>query len=145
MTSPSPRYRGVPVVLAGATYIVPAMTLGIHEELSGRLEALAAREAPSELDTVRVSLEIVLRCLQRNYPEMTFDFLREHAGVDEVEELSAAIRGISGYREWVKLQAELGNPWALQKLAAMAASTGAPSSPSSPAASGGPSSTAATS
>jgi hypothetical protein len=135
-----PKYKGRPVELGGQVLIVPAMNAGTFEDFEDRIAALQAGTEPKPIGLV---VDLLHRCLRRNYPEIEREFVREVVDVDNWAELFAVIMGESGYRQWVDAEAAAGNPRALQIQQTLSPGAGAPSSPTSPPASAGPSNTPA--
>lgn len=138
-----PRYKGFPLDLPAGTVTVPAMSAGTLEDLEDRINALQAGTEPRPVQLV---VELLHRCLRRNYPDMSIEPIRDHVDLDNWPELLAMVMGESGYRQWVEIEAAAGNVRALQIQATLTttatAGTGAPSTPTSPPPSDGPSSTA---
>jgi hypothetical protein len=139
----TPRYKGFPLDLPGGTLTVPAMSAGTLEDLEDRINALQSGNEPKPMQLV---VELLHRCLRRNYPDLPVDPIRDHVDLNNWPELLAMVMGESGYRQWVELEAAAGNARALQIQATLTttapAGTGAPSMPTSPIPSDGPSSTA---
>lgn len=134
----TPRYKGQRIDLGGTVYTVPAMNAGTFEDFEDRINALQAGQEPKPVTLV---VDLLHRCLRRNYPEIEREVVREGVDLDNWSELFAMVMGESGYRQWVELEASQGNARALQILQAMNPGTGAPSSPTLPPPSAGPSST----
>lgn len=119
------RYRGVPINLGGETYTVPAMNAGTFEDFEDRIAAL---QAGTETKPVNLVVDLLHRCLLRNYPGISRETLRDHVDLDNWAEIFAMIMGQSGYKRWLELEATQGNPRALQLLQEMQPSgAGAPS------------------
>jgi hypothetical protein len=139
--SSTPRFKGVSVDLGGTIYVVPAMNAGTFEDFEDRIAAL---QGGRELKPVGLVVDLLHRCLRRNYPEIDRNVVREFVDLDNWGELFAIVMGESGYKQWAELEASQGNARALQILKAMTTpGTGAPSTPTLPPPSAGPSSTAA--
>lgn len=133
-----PRYKGFPFQLGDQEVTVPAMNAGTFEDFEERIAALQRGE---EAKPVALVVDLLHRCLRRNYPDMTRETVREHVDLDNWQQLFAMVMGESGYRQWVELEASQGNLTALRIQQTLKAGAGAPSSPTSRPASAGPSST----
>lgn len=140
MMSSNPTHKGQRLELGGRTYIVPAMNAGTIEDFEDRIAALEQGREPRPAMLV---VDLLHRCLRRNYPDIDRDFVRDHVDLDNWCEIFAMVMGQSGYRQWAELEAAQGNERALQILATLKGGAGAPSTPTSPPVSDGPSSTAA--
>lgn len=139
VASNPPRFKGFPFDLGDRTLIVPAMNAGTFEDFEQRIVALQQGQEPKPVALV---VDLLHRCLRRNYPEISRDEVREFVDLDNWSELFAMVMGESGYRQWVEVEAAQGNPRALQvQQRLQQAGAGAPSTPTSPPASAGPSST----
>ena len=124
--SGTPKHKGVEIQLDGKPYIVPPLSLGAIEDLQPEIEAAGAR--PS----AKLVIDLLHRALQRNYPSITREQVREGIDIGAMLEVFGAVLGVSGFTA----QAEAGN------LKATAPGTGAPSMPISAPVSAGPGSTA---
>lgn len=139
MSSGNTPHKGQPLELGGRVYLVPAMNAGTVEDFEDRIAAI---QEGREARPVGLVVDLLHRCLRRNYPDIERDFVREHVDLDNWGEIFAMVMGQSGYRQWAELESEKGNPRALQILATLKGGAGAPSMPTSPPVSDGPSSTA---
>lgn len=137
--SGTPKYKGRPVTLGAAVFIVPAMNAGTFEDYEERILAM---QAGQEARPVALVVDLLHRCLRRNYPEIDREVVRDNVDLDNWTELFAMMMGESGYRQWAELEATQGNARALQILQTLNPGAGAPSMPTSPPDSAGPSNTA---
>lgn len=128
-----PKLAGLPVILAGVAYTMPAMNAATAKRYWARIQAMQAGTEPDPLGLVA---DLVHACLQRNYADISADLVAEHVDMDNLDELSTKCFGAGAYRRWVAMQAaiaqaEAGNAAAPQPMT-MPAGTGAPSTPPSP-------------
>lgn len=137
--SGTPKYKGRPVTLGEAVFIVPAMNAGTFEDYEDRIMAMQAGQEPRPVALV---VDLLHRCLLRNYPDIEREVVREYVDVDNWVELFAMVMGESGYRQWAELEASQGNVRALQILQTLNPGAGAPSMPTSQPDSAGHSNTA---
>jgi hypothetical protein len=124
------RFKGVALELGGDTFVVPPLTLGAFED---HADALRSFDGQPSVANVRMVVDLLTRALQRNYPDITRDEVRERVDLQSMSAVMFALMGVSGATE-----AAAGNTGATATLG-----TGSPSMPASPPVSDGPSSTAA--
>lgn len=127
----APRFKGAPVVLGGQTYVLPPLSLGALEDHEQDFDTFPGLPFKQQL---RLVVDIALRALQRNYPEMTRNELREL--IDTENALDVYMLMLQGSGLVAKPDGDEGNARATP-------GAGQPSTPTLPPASAGPSSTAA--
>ena len=88
-------YRGVPVFMAGRTYIVPALSLRQFEE---NTEALTSPIEGKALDVFKRSVPIIGLALRRNYPEITDDDLFDMLDLESFSTVMRAVQNASGMK-----------------------------------------------
>ena len=141
-----PRYKGFPVDIGGAVFIVPAMNVGTIETHAERIQAL--QDGQDNMPMVLVA-DLLHSSLQRNYPELPRELVADHVDADNWPELFAMLMGTSGFKQWAQINAEAGNARAQQILTENGwprmNGPGAPSLPTLSPAPAGPTSTAASS
>ena len=90
------KYRGVPVFMAGTTYIIPALSLRQFEE---NTEALTAPiEGASALEVFKRSVPIIGLAIRRNYPEITDEALFDMLDLENFNVVMRAVQNASGMK-----------------------------------------------
>lgn len=132
----APLHDGVQVTIGGEQLVLPPMSAKTARAHWDRIQAMQQPGAMPLPDQLDLTIDLVLACLLRNYPEMTHDRVADHVDVANYDELSAMCFGRGSWLRWVEMQAVLqGNGMAPQTLTtagAPADGTGAPSTPASP-------------
>lgn len=125
------RFPGVEVDLGGRVFVVPALSLGAVEEFEPIIQRFGRM---AMLEQLRATIDILLRALRRNYPDLERDELAELVDIRSAARIFDQLMAVSGLA-----------PDDSQGKAPATASdgTGSPSMPTSPPVSAGPSSTAA--
>lgn len=96
MTS-TPKFKGVQIEFAnGEKYVVPPLTLGMVELLQDRLSAFTGG---MDKESVALVTDAVLMALNRNYPEVTREQLKDELlDLGNMEEVMLAVMDVSGLR-----------------------------------------------
>jgi hypothetical protein len=87
--------KGLTIELGGAEYVVPPMTLGTIEVYEDKLEDLAGM---ANKDVRALILDVGLASLNRNYPDMTRDELKEIVDIGNMNDLLDACMDVSGLK-----------------------------------------------
>ena len=87
------KIKGVALTLAGAEYIVPALSLGALELLQDRIEAFNGAMTKESVATV---IDCLHAALGRNYPEMTRAQAADLVDVENFSEVMGAVMNTSG-------------------------------------------------
>lgn len=87
--------KGIKQNLGGEDYIVPPLSLGALEDMQESLSAFTGDTSPASIKTV---VDAVTRALQRNYPSMTRDQVREFIGLENMAEIMEAVMDVSGLK-----------------------------------------------
>lgn len=92
-----PKYKGVSIEFAnGETFIVPPLTLGAVEQLQDRLLAF---KGGIDKDSISFIIEATTTALQRNYPEITQEHVKnELIDLGNMEEVIGAVLDVSGIK-----------------------------------------------
>lgn len=92
---------GATIKLGEKEYVVPPLNFKALKKLQNHFGALAHISGGQLLTEEHIDsvLEVLLASLQRNYPEMTREFLEEHVDLANVEPLVMAVVNASGLRE----------------------------------------------
>lgn len=86
--------KGIPLTLGdGKEYVIAPLTLGAFEDLS---DAISSVGDGLGLDTVKNIVDVVHRSLQRNYPKMTRDEVRELLDLENMQDVFTACMDVSG-------------------------------------------------
>lgn len=128
----TPQHDGIPVVLGGATYILPPCSLATLKRHSAGLDKFAKAGGQFELssESVDLILAVITEALARNYPDITADAVAEHVGVDTMTDLFQATMDVSGLiRKSYQANAAAGT--AAQGGGTLGESTGTASPPTS--------------
>lgn len=91
----TPKFKGIPVELAGVVYIVPALALGSLETFQDRM---AGFKGGLDKESVAFTLDITHAALKRNYPEITRAEVADAVGVDNMQEVLDAVLDVSGIK-----------------------------------------------
>lgn len=94
-----PKVKGIPLVLAGVSYILPPASLATLEELGPRLDTLNAKMSGNgavELADFGVAADLVTACLRRNYPDIQRKLVAEGIGLESIGEVMAMCYDTSG-------------------------------------------------
>jgi hypothetical protein len=93
------RIKGIPIILDDRQYILPPASLATLEDMAARLDGLNAKLAgggtPSLSDFSAV-IDLVLACLQRNYPDLERAFVARQLGLENVTEVMDMCYDTSG-------------------------------------------------
>ena len=91
----SEKYSGVQIFFNGKRHIVPALSLKQMVEFKDLLsETKKEDEAPEEPTMfVERRIAMVLAALQRNYPEMNSENVRDYLDMNNIREVALAIQG----------------------------------------------------
>jgi hypothetical protein len=85
------RIKGIPITLDGREYILPPASLATLEDMAERLDALNAKLSGNggvpALADFGVATDLVLACLQRNYPDLQRRFVAQHLGLESVADV----------------------------------------------------------
>lgn len=91
------KYRGVPIVMDGRTFVVPSLSLRQYRDFS---EALST---PVEVETKEQLLEawdkyvpIIGTALRRNYPNLSDESLNDWLDLDSFPEALRAVQNAAG-------------------------------------------------
>jgi len=98
MTNPADLHEGTPVRMGGRDFIVPALSMAQVEfyEMDGKL-ACAFEVGPlSPPEDRMLAMEIILAAMQRNYPTMTLNELKELLDLRSTPKVFLAVMGMSG-------------------------------------------------
>lgn len=95
-TTPAP-IEGVPVVLGGYEYIVPALSLFHVRQFAPRLKQL---DMSGQIDVSSIDLiaEVAHAAIKRNYPEITLEELLGGIDMANMMVVYQTIMGVSGYQ-----------------------------------------------
>lgn len=127
-----PKFKGVPMQMGDQQLILPPMSLGIIEDFQDQIDDMLAGKVKKP---VSLMIDIFHRTLQRNYPELTRDQVREGLGLDDLQGMFATLLKASGWEVGSATPPPEGTP----EGEPLAAGTGAASTPtSSPAAASTP-------
>lgn len=91
--------KGIPLVLGDATYILPPANLATLETMGADLDKInsaTTRGVNFELTDLMFIADFATACLQRNYPEMTRDFVSQHVGLENVMDVLQMCLDVSG-------------------------------------------------
>lgn len=86
--------EGVPLILAGNEYLVPALSLAAFRRLGPRLAALES--SGDRLAQMGVMGEALHAAMRRNYPELTLEQVEEMFDLRTIEAAFQAVLGQSG-------------------------------------------------
>lgn len=89
---------GVAVNLGGHLLVLAPLGLLLTRKFDERGKALAAQEDATEDDQIAMGLDMILASLNRNYPDMTIEALRELVDSVNVVEAMNAITTQSGMK-----------------------------------------------
>ena len=89
--------RGVTVKVLNGEYVVPGVTLRLHFEHEGALEALGPGSTVAPKEANRLLLEFALAILRQNYPALTREEFLDAAGMADVGAIIGAALPQSGY------------------------------------------------
>jgi len=127
-----PKFKGVPMQMGDQLLILPPMSLGIIEDFQDQIDEMLAGKVKKP---VSLMIDIFHRTLQRNYPELTRDQVREGLGLDDLQGMFTTLLKASGWEVGSATPPPEGTP----EGEPQAAGTGAGSTPtSSPAAASTP-------
>lgn len=90
---PTPRVKGIPVPMGGATWIVPPLSLGTLEDMQ---ERLASFKGGMDAESVRTVIDAAWAALLRNYPGLERTQVRDMLDVGNMEEVFTALMDVSG-------------------------------------------------
>jgi nitroimidazol reductase NimA-like FMN-containing flavoprotein (pyridoxamine 5'-phosphate oxidase superfamily) len=124
-------YDGMPVVIAGKTYILPAMSAKTARRHWERIEKMQQPAGLPLVDQLDLTADLVHECLLRNYPELARNVVDDHIDVSNYAELSAMVFGRGAWLRWVEAQELLRGNW-LAPQAGPTDGTGVLSTPASP-------------
>ncbi len=95
--------RGTRVTIGGKEYLMPPAnwkTLDKHDEFLQRyMGAVKSGGVEAKRDDMKTMFEIVHEALQRNYPQLAADELKEHVDFGNLPELFQAAMQTSGFEE----------------------------------------------
>ena len=91
-----PTLPGVPVVIGGHTLLVPSLSLRQFKE--HYLTLTAQPENESLLDQIERVLPVMLTAINRNYPEVSADDLRENLELATFRDVLLTVQGASGLK-----------------------------------------------
>ena len=108
----TPKFEGVKVMIGGAEYVVPPLNLRQIKQFQDTIgEQMKKASAASgdglnltELDSMK---EVILAAMQRNYPELSAEWIDENIDMGNLISVFVAAMGVSGLK---KAAAELGSP-----------------------------------
>lgn len=127
-----PKFKGVPMQMGDQLLILPPMSLGIIEDFQDQIDDMLAGKVKKP---VSLMIDIFHRTLQRNYPELSRDQVREGLGLDDLQGMFTTLLKASGWEVGSATPPPEGTP----EGEPLAAGTGAASTPtSSPAAASTP-------
>ena len=127
-----PKFKGVPMQMGDQQLILPPMSLGIIEDFQDQIDDMLAGKVKKP---VSLMIDIFHRTLQRNYPELSRDQVREGLGLDDLQGMFTTLLKASGWEVGSATPPPEGTP----EGEPLAAGTGAASTPtSSPAAASTP-------
>lgn len=127
-----PKFKGVPMQMGDQLLILPPMSLGIIEDFQDQIDDMLAGKVKKP---VSLMIDIFHRTLQRNYPELSRDQVREGLGLDDLQSMFSTLLKASGWEVGSATPPPEGAP----EGEPLAAGTGAASTPtSSPAAASTP-------
>lgn len=95
----TPNVKGIPLVLAGISYVLPPASLATLEDLGPRLDALNTKMAGAStiaLADFGVAADLVTECLRRNYPEIQRKDVAQNIGLENLAEVIAMCYDTSG-------------------------------------------------
>ena len=93
------KFPGVPVVLNGETHLIPSLSLRQVQENYETLSAPVEVDGDNLLKRFDAYLPIILLAVQRNYPEVTSENLRDWLGLSNFYKVLAVVKGVSGLSE----------------------------------------------
>jgi hypothetical protein len=100
------RYGGKPFVWGGKTYLLAPIGLGWMERTLENVKKISTGALGVE-DSKERMVEIINRSLQRNYPDMTPEFIREEIlDITNMKEIYLLVLQASGLEAVGKTQAE---------------------------------------
>jgi hypothetical protein len=109
----APKFDGVKIKLGGEDYIVPPLSLRQVKKFQAIIEEQmeqsigAASDGPLNGDQVESMKTVILAALQRNYPELTEDWLEDNIDLGNLISVFVAAMGVNGLK---KAAAELALP-----------------------------------
>lgn len=93
------KFPGVSVILAGAAFVIPALSL---RQIRGLQDRLAAYTGGMDASSTELVLDTVHAALTRNYPDLTLDQVAEWVDMRNMRELMDAVMGVSALTERVE-------------------------------------------
>jgi hypothetical protein len=106
--STTPSIKGIPLILGGVTYTLPAASLATLEANADQLDKVNAAFATGGSFGLRDMLfvtDFATACLRRNYPDIDRSVVAEHVGLDNVIDVLQMCLDTSGLLR-KKLEAE---------------------------------------
>lgn len=86
--------KGIPMTLGdGNEYVIPPLTLGALEDFEDDIASIDIAAGPKAARTI---VDISLRALIRNYPDITRNDVRELIDLANMEEVFVATMDVSG-------------------------------------------------
>jgi hypothetical protein len=95
----TPKIKGIPLTLGGTVYTLPPATIATLEVMSPHLDkvnAVFAQGGSLALSDMIFVADFTAACLQRNYPEITREFVAQHVGLENVIEVMQMCLDTSG-------------------------------------------------
>ena len=92
------KIRGIRVPLGGNNYIIPPLNLIGFEQHEAEVEKLSADANLKVSEKLKIICGIALSAIQRNYPEVTMDFLKQWIDLGNMQEVFMAVMAQSGMR-----------------------------------------------
>ena len=96
---PLTKFPGVAVILAGASLVIPALSL---RQIQGLQARLAGYTGGMDADSTGLVLDTVHAALTRNYPDVTLEQVADWVDMRNMRELMDAVMGVSGLAERVE-------------------------------------------
>ena len=94
-----PEFEGVPVMIAGKEWIIPALNLTTIKRLRPQIDSLASIAMDMNITDkqIDVFIEIIHSALARNYPEITKENVADMVTFANATPIISAVMGVSGF------------------------------------------------
>lgn len=77
MANENERYGGVPFIVGGVTYLCAPLSMGAMKRFQKSVTEITAGKVKPE-ESVDMMMAVIYSSLQRNYPDMTCEFIDEN-------------------------------------------------------------------